>query len=315
MTQMAKYAALARGQSVTQKYDQLPDTSSPGVAVTRLYQFQSYFDDTLLETALLQQSKNEPIVGSTMKEEQISGYCVGLHPSSQTPVAFLPLVGGQAGASAPIILKPGQVYRPHGRPNGKPGHFAGFRWGLPFGWLGGGMATLFVFPSSDAGVDWPGNSEVIFHRQRMKIVAPASLPAAARKNWPMRFPWTQAMRGTISQQGAAVIGIKPSKVMMSLRLASLGAPADMRMVIQSSNDLDLSSAGAVVLTGPRFDTYTWGSYVANGGAGDLATNYPVVEYNGPLNRLAADDGGVCLIDMSASTLTDAYVDVVRYGKL
>ncbi len=319
MTQLAQYAALARGKSVVTKHSLLPDTDSPGVAVSALFKYQSYYDNTLLEAALLTQSQNEPIVGSTKRPEEIGGYSFGLHPSSQTPIAIQPRVGGQTASPQAIILQPGQIYRPHGRTDGRAaGNFSGFDWGLPFGWLGGGQALLYVFPSSDADVAWPGNAEVLFHRQRMRIVAPGALPAAARKNWPLRFPWTQAVRGAtaISQAGAALVTIaEPTRVMMSLRLAVLAAAGDMRMILQSSNDFDLDSAGAVVLTGPRFDSYTWGTYVANGGAGNLATNYPVVEYNGPLARLAADDGGVCLVDMSAGTLTDAYVDIARYGRL
>ncbi len=297
----------------------LPDTDSPGVAITALFPFQSYFDSTLLETALLIQSTNQPIIDSTLKKMQIGGYSFGLHPSSQTPVAVQPIVGGQSASPQAIVLHPGQIYRPHGRTDGRAGQFSGFNWGLPFGWLGGGMATLYVFPSSDADVAWPGDSEVIFHRQRMQIVAPGFLPANAPKNWPLRFPWTQALRGaaSIPQQGAAVISIaEPTRVMMSLRMPSLGTASDMRMIIQESNDFDLDSAGAVIAGLGRFDTYTWGTYAANGGAGNLATNYPVVQYDGPLVRLAADDGGVTLVDMSAGgDLTEEYVDVVRYGKL
>jgi len=320
LTSMSQFAAQARGKkpAITQ-HTILPDTDSPGVAMTQLFPFQSYFDDALLEKAILPQAQNEPIVGTTLLKANVGGYAVGLHPSSQTPVAVQMIVGGQGASPQAVILKPGQIYRPHGRTNDRPGHFSGFNWGLPFGWLGGGMATLYVFPSADADVAWPGDSEVIFHRQRMRVVAPAALPAAALKNWPLRFPWTQALRGatSISQKGAAIVSIsRPTRVLMSLRMAALANPADMRMIIQASNDLDLNSAGAPVLTGPRFDTYTWGTYAANGGAGDLALNYPVIEYNGPLFRLAADDGGVCLVDMSAGAeITEEYVDVVRYGRL
>ncbi len=318
---LASFSAQARGsKSAPVEHTILPDTSSPGVALTELFAYQSYFDDTLLEKALLIQSQNEPIVGSTLKKANVGGYAFGLHPSSQTPVAIQPIVGGQGASPQAIILKPGQIYRPHGRPGNRAGHFSGFHWGLPFGWLGGGVATLYVFPSPDADVAWPGDAEVLFHRQRMRIVAPAGLAALAnaKKNWPLRFPWTQALRGStsISQKGAAIVSIsQPTRVLMSLRLAAMAATGDMRMIIQSDNDMDLDSAGAVITGLARFDTYTWGTYAANGGAGNLATNYPVIEYNGPLARMAADDGGVCLVDMSAGTLTDAYVDVARYGRL
>jgi hypothetical protein len=71
----------------------------------------------------------------------------------------------------------------------------------------------------------------------------------------------------------------------------------------------------VILTPARFQNYTWGSYAVNGGAGNLGTNFPVVEPPGPWYRLAADDGGVQLVDQSGGSLTGAFVDVTRYGRL
>ncbi len=329
---LANFSAAARGMGKPSVVEHpiLPDTNSPGIAMTQLFALQSYFDDTLLEKALLVQSQNEPIVGSTLQKANVGGYAFGLHPSSQTPVAVRPIVGGQTASPQAVILRPGQIYRPHGRPGNKPGHFSGFEWGLPFGWLGGGVATLYVFPSPDADVAWPGDAEVMFHRFRAKIVTPASLAAqiAALNNWPLRFPWTQALRGTdqISQKGAAIISISnPTRVMMSLRLNSMARADDMRMILQGSDDFDTGTFAAPSdpTVGCRFDTYTWGTYAANGGTGDLGTNYPIVEYTGPLARLGADGvtaaglalGGMVLVDMAAGTLTDAYVDIARYGRI
>ncbi len=317
-TGFSRFAALAQGKQLVQQHSILPDTDSPGVAVTSLFNYQSYFDSTLLQKALLLQSTNEPIVDSTKLRAEIGGYSFGLHPSSQTPIAIQPRVGGSAAAPQAVILHPGQIYRPHGRTHGNAsGNFSGFDWGLPFGWLGGGVATLYVFPSSDADVAWPGNAEVIYHRQRMVIVNAATLPTDAPKNWPLRFPWTRAARGasSIPQSGAAIISIaEPTRNMMVLRSASLAAPADMRMVIQESNDFGLDSTGAVIAAEALFDTVTWGSYAAAGGAGNLSTQYPVVQYDGPLVRLAADDGGVTLQDMTG-TLVGLFVDVTRYGRI
>lgn len=320
MNALARFSDLARGRSVSEQHSILPDTNSPGVAINRLFTYQSYFDDTLLEKAILAQAVNEPIVSSTAKEENIGGYSFGLHPSSQTPVAIQTLVGGSAAGAQAVILRPGQIYRPSGRVGNKNGNFSGFTWGLPFGWLGGGLATLYVFPSSDADVAWPGDAEVAFHRQRMQIKAPAALAGLANafKNWPMRFPWTQALRGSssIPQKGQAIISVSnPTRVLLSLRLASLATADTMRILIQSSNDFDVDSAGAIVATPVRFVDYTWGTYAVNGGTGNLGTNYPVVELTGEVARLAADDGGIQLVDMSAGTLTNAYCDVVRYGRI
>ena len=314
---MSAFSELAKGKSVATQFTILPDTRSPGVAVSALFKFQSYFDDVLLEKALLIQSKNEPIVDSTLKQEQIAGYTVGLHPSSQTPIAFQPLVGGQPASPQAVILRPGQVYRPYGRPGDRSGNFSGFRWGLPFGWLGGGLATLYVLPSPDAKVYWAGDStEVIFQRQRMQIADGGALPADAPKNWPLRFPWTQAFRGptVISQQGQAIIAIaNPTRIEMSLRLAALVAPADMRLIFQGTNDFDLDAAGNVIPTPCRFLDHTWGTY-ASIGAGNLGIQFPVNERNGEFARLAADDGGVQLASTDP-VLIGQFVDVVRYGKL
>lgn len=307
------------GASVVRAYDQLPDTKSPGVAITNLFKYQSYYDSTLLQNALLLQAQNEPIVGSTAQKANIGGYAFGLHPSSQTPVAIQPIIGGQGASPQTVILHPGQLYRPHGRPNGEPGNFSGFNWGLPFGWLGGGVATLYVFPSPDADAAWPGNAEVLFHRQRIAIKQPADLAGlgAAPKNWPLRFPWTQAVGAAgQTQAGAAIVSVaEPTRVLLSLRSNALAAASDMRVVWQADNDFDLDSTGAVILTTPRFITTTWGTYAANGGGGNLGTNFPVMELTGEIERIAADDGGVVFVDMSGGNLTGLFVDVARYGRL
>lgn len=319
MTALANFSHLAKGgQTVEQQHSILPDTNSPGVSLTSVFQYQSYFHDTLLQTAILPQAKNEPIVGSTLLKSRVGGYTIALHPSSQTPVAVQMTVGGASASPQTVTLTPGQIFRPNGRPNGSPGGFSGINWGLPFGWLGGGVATLYVFPSADADVSWPGNPEVIFQRQRMQIVAPGALPANAPFNWPQRFPWVKAFSGTVpvDQSGGPTISVaEPSRILMSLRLASLATNPTMRFLFQGTNDFDLDSLGAVVATPVRFVDYTWGTYAANGGAGNLGTNYPVVELSGEVVRLAADSGGVQLVDLSASTLTNAFVDIVRYGRL
>ena len=299
----------------------MPEISAPAGQISRQFAYQSYFDDTLLEAALLEQSANEPIVASTSKEEQIPGYAIGLHPSSQTPVAIEFRLGGQPSSSHAITLKPGQILRPHGHPRGGgPGQFSGFRWGLPFGWLGGGMAHLLVFQTSDSDVLWAGNPEVIFHRTRMVIEDPAALPATrAPMNWPLRFPWINAVRGAsgINQRGQPNIGIVPTKVLMSLRLDTLSAPATMRLAFQGSNDFGVDSAGAIIPAETVGVEHTWGTWAPPaGGAGNLATSFQIDYLSDRGVRLAADDGGVCLIDVSVGgDLIGEYVDVVRYGTL
>lgn len=321
LAQFRDYAAIAEAAPGIEPNDQksvLPDTHSPCQQMSRIFEFQSYFDNTLLQTAILSQRRNSPIVESTAKEEQVPGYAIGLHPSSQTPIALQFKIGGQPTSSQAIILKPGMVVRPHGLPRDKKtGSFSGFVWGLPFGWLGGGLATILVFQTPDADVAWPGNPEVIFHRTRMQITNAAGLPAGiAPKNWPTRFPWTQAFQGasSVSQQGTSQIAVEPTKVIMRLRLASLAAANTMRIVFQETNDFDLDSAGAVIATPAGFVEQVWGTYAAAGGAGNLSTQYPYIILGQDVTRLAAENGGVVLQDMTGG-LVNQYIDVVRYGRL
>ena len=294
----------------------VPETRAPVQTIAQTFAFQSYFDSTLLETAILPQTPNNPIVD--VRNKEVTGYALGLTPWSQTPIAVQFMVGGQPSSSAPITIKPGEIVRPYGLPAGESrSAFSGFKFGLPFGWLGGGLASLVVFSSPDSDVLWPGNPEIIFHRTRMRIVAPGAIPANARKNWPMRFPWTQAIGNTgLKQDGAPNIAIEPTYTAMSLRTPVLAAPADMRILIQASDPFDRDSAGVPVLSPVRFVDYTWGSFLATGGAGNLGTNYPVDFMPPNALRLAADDGGICLVDMSpGGVLAGLEVDIVRYGRL
>ncbi len=275
----------------------MPDTKTPGVSITQFFPYQSYFDSTLLQGAILTQSVNQPIVNNPttpMIKSGLGGYAVGLHPSSQTPVAFQPLVGGQSASSQAVVLRPGQIYRPHGKPGSGPGHFAGFNWGIPFGWLGGGIATLYVFVSPDSDAAWPGDAEVVFHRQRMKIWGPGARPpgGAAAFNWPQRFPWPHAVGPSAqSQAGSAVISIsQPTRILMSLLLTSLPASDTMRMLLEGSNEFAVKSDGTLDTTLNRFVDYTWGSY----------TNEPIA---------GAD------VTNTDQNLQGAFVDVVRYGKI
>lgn len=312
-----RFEAIATGNAARANSPLIPDVSGPAQEIPKVFPYQSYFDDTLLSKALLAQTMNQPIVPSTLTEQQVSGYAIGLHPSSETPVAVSFKIGGQRTSSAPLILKPGQIMRPHGKPDGAKvsGNFSGFQWGLPFGWLGGGLARLVVFQSPDAHAYWTGNPEVVFHRQRMQILAPAGV-SSVPYNWPARFPWTQALQGSSSvpQKGAPGIVIQPSRVMLRLRLNTLAAPQTMRFIIQNTQTFDLNSAG-VVTADSSFVEMVWPSYVATGSTGALANPYCVQEAPSELLSLGADDGGIQLVDMSASTLTNAYVDVVRYGRL
>lgn len=314
---VAAFSSAAKSESIADTKPVIPETLGPAQQVSRVLPFQSYFSDTLLQQALQPQRRNDPIVATTAREEQIPGYSIGLHPSSQTPIALQFKIGGKFSSAAPLVLKPGQVARPLGSPRGVANtQFSGFVWGIPFGWLGGGLATLVVNPSSDADMAWAGNPEVIFHRQRMLIAAPAGVPTSAPLNWPTRFPWSQARSGALAspvlQTGDPLIAVEPTRVLMRLRLNTLVNPADMRLLFQGTNDFDLDAAGAVVASPVGFIDVTWGSFVSSGA--NMTVQYPYMDITGLPSRLAADDGGVQLVDLTG-TLADNYVDVVRYGRL
>ncbi len=296
------------------------ESDAPAFELTGLFTFQSYFDDTLAETAILAQPSNEPIVPSTLSDPiQVSGYGIGLHPSSECPVAVRFQTGAQQGASPTYRLKPGQVIRPHGSMGGQPGSFSGLQWGLPFGWLGGGSATLVVLRTPDAEVFWTDGPEIIFHRIRLEIVAPGNVPAAANVplNWPKRFPWPNATFGAnaILQSGQPALAVTPTRTAMRLRLDVLAAPATMRVLFCGTNDFAQDSAGAVSLADVAAAEVTWGTW-DQAGVATLTTQYQTQMLTGQFERFAADNGGVVLFESSgAGALDTNYVDIVRYGRL
>lgn len=175
----------------------LPASKAAASQISKVFAYQSFCDTDSEWRAVLPQSPSEPIVASTRESVQTSGFGVALHPDSQTPVAIRFIGAGRDAGSGVYILKPGQQIRPTGvLVDGRPG-FSGFEWGLPFGWLGGGLATIIVLQTPDAAVDWPASTptEIIFHRQRLTVLGSGDLynvistvPATWANNWPMRFP-------------------------------------------------------------------------------------------------------------------------------
>lgn len=338
---MSSYDDLARGQVQGQAAPKrrmvtaaLSDVLSPAMQLTRIFPFQSYFDSTLQERALLTQDASTPLVVPANEpnrgEVQIGGYAIGLHPSSQTPVAIEFKVGGspvlgQASSGSAIVMKPGQVIRPYGTPEGRgvSGAFSGFRVGLPFGWLGGGMATLVVFSTPVSNVLWHDDTEIIFHRQRVPIRQPAQLTAAglnnAPYNWPLRFPWPHARRGTdsIPQAGQGQLGVSPTRTGFTLRgVPTLLADANFRLIFQATNDFGVDANGAPILTDPVSEDWTFRAHTSLGVSGNLATQNPCLILSGLAARLGADNGGMVIVDASGTgALAGGFMDVVRYGRL
>lgn len=315
---MPSIRPLSASQALDRGVRGIPATGivdAPAVEVIEQFQYQSYFDSTLSEKAIQRQPLGEQIVPSTLRQVNVAGYAVGLHPSSETPVA-LQFKKGEMQGDAPVYhLKPGQVIRPFGF-NGSPGRFSGFDFGLPFGWLGGGAASLVVFRTEDSTTTWLDRSEVIFHRVRLPIYQPAAVPATPLKNWPTRFPWPGASYGTnaISQAGKPILSVTPSQTIMSLR-GPLAAAATMRVYFIGSDAFGENAAGNIDLTDVRGYDVIWGTWASIASA-NFATQYQLQTFVETVPRVGANEGGVFFVDASGTAaLTGLYVDVVRYGVL
>lgn len=305
---------------------------SPAFQVSETFGYQSFFDDALLERALVRQNPNEPIVKSTLsKPIQTAGYGLALHPSSETPVAVQFETGAQQGASQTYQLKPGETIRPQGMANGEPGFFTGFQWGIPFGWLGGGMATLIVLRSPDAQVEWAtDHNEVIYHRMRIQIVDPVELPVDGVTgeyngplNWPQRFPWPFARFGTdaLPQGGKSILSVAPTRTALSLRLDTVtlaAAPADgvFRMYWVGTDAWGQDPlASTVSLSDIRATDQVWGTWAQQAGAPAPFSNaFQTMILTGEAERYAANAGALAIASLDPQ-LQDAYVDIVRWGRL
>jgi hypothetical protein len=316
----------------------LPIVTTKGGAQQITFDFllQSYFDSVLHEKAILPSPPGNLIIPSTLQPSDATGYALGLHPSSRTPVAVAFRSSGGKAASGVLLLKPGEIIRPVGHPDGDPSNFQGFDWGLPYGWLGGGHATLVIFPSPDADVLWPGNTEVIFHRQRMIIRDPAEDPASIiaeglPPNWPTVFAWPGAISGAANdkQGGVNTYAVEPTRTELRLRLPTLANPETMRALFFATQAFDVDDGGAEDLAQVGFMDNTWGTFAAVGVGGP--PQYPYIEFkDGPFVRLGCEgpwtglasvapmEGSLILVaDISGGfdTLIGAEVDIVRWGKL
>lgn len=302
--------------------------------LSKVFAMQSYHSTTLLEKAILVQNSNYGIVNtpntsavnvSIEDSPQVRGKGVGLHPDCQCPVAIR-FASKDSRDSKAIILAPGQVVFPFG------GEYAfdGFSWGLPFGWLGGGLATLLVVPDVNYLL-WgaAASTEIVFHRVTIPINT-AAAGGDARVNWPTRFPWPGATSGSVPtpQPGRPSLQVTATRVQMILNGATLplAAQVSMRALMQGmdqwtdANDLP-------VVTKVAAEGYVWPQFAKPGGAGNLTNAMPSITAIAPDNLLAGvgangttqtgtAQGGVAFLDDSgAAVLANAFVDCVRYGRL
>jgi len=257
---------------------------------------QSYFDSVLLQTAILSQPPGDSIIGSTLQSPQTPGYGVALHPSSETPIAIRFFGERESGV---VILTPGSVLM--------VGPFDRFEWGLPFGWLGGGLALLYVLHQPDVKLDFSSNApEIIFHRTRVPIEAFGAITNPV--NWPVAFPWGNAFSGSTPQDAAPVIAIQPTKTFFRLRVNG-AAPVTLAGLWRATSDFDTDSAGVVTTTEYAEQSISFpASSIVD------PSVFPTAWIDDPVTRLGGDDARFNLVDPTG-VLAGSFVDVVRYGRI
>lgn len=284
--------------------------------IPKRFPFQSYFHDTYAEKALLEQPPGQQIVPSTLDTAEIPGDTIGLHPDSECPVAvrFRFDTRERKVSSGVLILTPGMIVTP------REGSFTAIQWGLPFGWLGGGVATLQIFQGKQ-GYSPGRKKEVIFHQQRLQILADdanlANIPF--KRNLPIGFPWKHALRaiatntGGIDQGNEQAISVNPTRMLLRLR-GNITSPGVMRMLFRSLLGPDTDATGEAWTTNvySHMDV-TW---PANLGA---SQPYPLIEVTNPAAKQGGPEACLALVENleggAASVLEDLYVDVVRYGEI
>lgn len=299
---------------------QIALTGGAPVPIVYDFPFQSYFDSVLLSKALLAQ--NGTLVGgpkpSGIKTEQVGGEAVQLLPGSMTPIA-IDFVLNNGVPSSPVFMKPGQIIR--------PGRFSSFQWGLPFGWLGGGIAALLVAQNARSDFGAPANAEVVFHRQRMQIIASTSVAVVPVPNWPIRFPWPGAFSGTLPQGQLPIGGVvNPTKIMARLRVSPVPAGgAVTRFILFNIDEFDRGASYAVpnVLTGACAVDVQWQPFdqsgiAVTGGTPPLEYQVQELDLTTPIARLGGDNCCVVIVDVTpggANPVAGSFIDVVRYGGL
>ena len=290
--------------------------TAPIQYITQNFVMQSYFDSSILNGrgALLVQPVNEAIVPSTARDEFISGYGLGLHPASKCPVAVA-FKAGAGGGSSTVVLTPGQIIRPGG---GVP-PFTSFRWGLPFGWLGGGTATLAVFRDPSASIYWTGNPEVIFHRMRIALVADAGSLGDPGANWPIAFPWVNAVRAAdaIAQGSVANLAVEGTRILLRLR-SEITTNMDVRFIVWRTSEFDTGGTAGDTVTageGAFYDVVFQANTYTTGSSTDAAPErFSTVEITGALAALGGPSARMRLARL-AGAAGSPDCDIIRMGRL
>jgi hypothetical protein len=297
-----------------------------------IFPLQSYMDasfeaQTPTAQAVSTQPTNVGFVQGTVQEKQTPGFAVGLAPWSECPVAVRFKASGVAGNSTPLVLRPGETLTPHGGAISAEGdrfiNFSALDFGLPFGWLGGGLATLYIFKTPASIPLWETDrKELLFHRFRTTIrETDLVAPVPARKNWPTRFPWAQVFRGvpaamSVDQRGSAVLAVEPTRTLMRL-IGNIPAAdvtgAPFRVVWWSTDDFDTAADGVTIPAPAAATTAYW----QNSWPGDatFVDQNPMVFIPPEFAALASNTWGVTVEVPAGSPLIGAEVEFVRYGRL
>lgn len=272
--------------------------------INKVFRIQSFFSSSATtaagqEAAIIAQGMND-LIAQKAVEPRANGRFIGLHPSSRTPVALRALSVGRSSGTPPIVLTPGQFIESTG--------MQGIEWGIPFGWMGGGFASLVVADGPEAFSGWPlVKSEVLIHRVRLPVVQDAAAAGLAyHAAWPTQFPFPSSSKPTIA--------VEPTKVSMRLRLDNLAAQADMRLVFQANDVFDIGSDG---LTPGTTDFTYFDVTFPPAPAGILSLAFPLIEIQAPV--VGGSITNVALVDISGlgagGPLVGAFVDIARFGKI
>lgn len=294
------------------------------ISLRRTYPYQSYFDSALMERAILAQPPSEPIVRSTFAEEPTPGFGVGLYSASESPVAVQLLLGNGKSGSATFVLRPGEVFMTEQR-------FEGIRYGLPFGWLGGGTVQLRIFPEKDDKALFIGaGAETMFHRIRLPIWAVTDNPLVAigaqrgvSANWPIQFPWINAFNRVNSpQNGQPSVVVDPTKIVIRLRKAALAAASRVRLLLLQTDDFDLQSDGATydgIATSGTWVDFQFPATTASGVQinGVATAEFPIVTLDDEVMRVGGGSALAICIDMDGTIVSTlgapVFVDIERFG--
>jgi len=266
--------------------------------------FQSYLDSTLEERAILEQPTSEPIVPSTRDRYQGKGFSVGVAGFSDAPVAFR--FYGSKSDSGVVFCRPGQMIQ--------PGEFEAFDYGLPFGWLGGGRAVIYIGHTRDTILDLGTTKpELVFHRTRIQIEVNTDPLPTLKRNWPLNFPWSRAVRGATSQdqRGNPILRMEPTRALLRLR-SQIVVPKIVGLIFRGSREFDEASDGTITLSNT---TSTFVEVAFSASTDPVIALFPMATIPEDFLRLACDEGGLTAVNLGDAALTGVEIDVVRFGRI